>query len=200
MRYLLRKLVPNYFFGAAWIFILCVFVSGVIWIRSTTNIKHLKAEFHKKFPVIMSSDGKTLITEDFTRDVLAYDGLADDAFTPPAAENTANVSPLVLEEEPPTIDEVYALLEQHAAEAKTMRAQSEANYAAYLRGMDELRQLKEEEKALGVDESLYTEEAFNELIFGGLSGDMLRHRKLIFAGRDEEAWELINSPTFGMND
>ena len=199
MRYVLRKLVPNYFFAAAWFFLLCVFVSGVIWIRSTTTTEHLRAEFHKKFPVILSSDEKTLITENFTRDVLANNGLGDATFTPPAAKNTA-ISPLVLEEEPPTIDEVYALLERHAAEAKSMRAQSEANYAAYLRDMDKLRQLKEEEKALGVDESLFTEEAFNELIFGGLSGDMLRYKKLMYAGRDEEVWELINSPTFGLND
>ncbi len=187
---------PKFYFFAA-IYLSILFVAA-IWVRSSVNLKNLKAEFHKEHPVILSSDGSTLITEN------NYESFITSAEVPTKPEASgvnavADLTPVVLDDEPPTTEEIQALLAREAAESGSRRAQIEATYAECLILQDEYRLLKAEEKALGVDESLFTEEAFNEMIFGGLSGDWLKYTKLMYAGRDAEAWAFLNSPDFGLN-
>ena len=183
----LRKIDPKYYlFAASYFSILFV---GIIWVHSTTNLKHLKAEFHKKHPVILSSDGKTLITTENYDSILATE--RNDSPGGPVAE------PLVLEEEPPTIDEIHALLEQHAVEQRTVRAETEALYAKCLKLDDEYRQLKEEEKAL-TEALRRSEEALTEQSYSQFSGDVLTHSKLLDEGRYDEARELVSDPNFGV--
>ncbi len=193
LRFLWRTFIPNRVFAAMWIFILCVFVSGVIWIRATTTVKHHRAEFHKRFPVILSSDGETLITKDNYK-TLFSDEPSSQSDTPPA-KKSSDLTPLVLDEEPPTIDEIRDLLARHAAESDSRRAHWDVQTAEIVKLDDKIRQLKEEEKRLSA--GLRTEEERHQMRYGGLSGNVLKYAKLMQAGREEEAWALINSPDFG---
>ncbi len=187
-----RALIPNRLIAAMWIFILCAFVSGVIWIRATTTVKHHRAEFHKRFPVILSSDGETLITKDNYKTLFSDEPSSKP--DSPAAKKPSDLSPLVLEEEPPTIDEIRAMLARHAAESDSRRAHLDVQTAELVKLDDEYRRLKEEEKRLSG--GLLSEEEWEEIRYGGLSGDALKARKLMLAGRYEEAWELYNSPDY----
>ena len=193
IRSLFRTIVPNRFFAAVWIFMLCAFVSGMIWIRATTTVEHYRAEFHKKFPVILSNDGETLITEDNYK-ALFSDEPSSESDAPPANESS-DLTPLVLDEEPPTIDEIRDMLARRAAESDSMRAHLDVQTAELVRVDDEYRRLKEEEEHLSA--GLRTEEERHQMRYGGLSGNVLKYAKLMQAGREEEAWELISSPDFG---
>ena len=195
VRSLFRTIVPNRFFAAVWIFMLCAFVSGMIWIRATTTVEHYRAEFHKKFPIILSNDGETLITEDNYK-ALFSDGPSSQSGAPAAKESkkSSDLTPLVLDEEPPTIDEIRDLLARRAAESDSMRAHLDVQTAELVKVDDEYRRLKEEEKRLSA--LVLTEEEWNEIRYGGLSGDALKARKLMLAGRYEDAWELYNSPDY----
>ena len=193
VRFLFRTLVPNRFFAAVWIFMLCAFVSGMIWIRATTTVEHYRAEFHKKFPVILSGDGETLITEDNYKALFSDE--APSKPDAPAVKKSSDLTPLVLDEEPPTIDEIRDLLARRAAESDSMRAHLDVQTAELVKVDDEYRRLKEEEKRLSA--LVLTEEERHQMRYGGLSGNVLKYAKLMQAGREEEAWELISSPDFG---
>lgn len=195
IRFLFRRIVPNRFFAAVWIFMLCAFVSGMIWIRATTTVEHYRADFHKRFPVILSSDGETLITEDNYK-VLFSDEPSTQSGAAAAKESkkSSDLTPLVLDEEPLTIDEIRDLLARRAAESDSMRAHLDVQTAELVKVDDKIRRLKEEEKRLSV--GLRTQEEWDEMIYGGLSGDALKARKLMFAGHYDEAWELYNSPDY----
>lgn len=194
VRFLFRTLVPNRFFGAGWIFVLCAFVSGLIWIRATTTVEHYRAQFHKRFPVILSSDGETLITEDNYKTLFSDEPSSQSDAPAKGSKKSSDLTPLVLEEEPPTIDEIRDLLARRAAESDSMRAHLDVQTAEIVKLDDECRQLKEEEKRLSA--AVLSEEEWDEIRYGGLSGDALKARKLMLAGRYEEAWELYNSPDY----
>lgn len=192
LRFLWRTFIPNRVFAALWIFALCAFASGVIWIRATTTVKYQREQFHKRFPVILSSDGETLITEDNYKTLFSDEPSSKpDA---PAVKGSSDLTPLVLEEEPPTIDEIRDLLARHAAESGSRRVEWDVQNAEIVKLDDKIRQLKEEEKRLSA--LVRTDEEWDEILYGGLSGDALKAKKLMFAGRYDEAWELYNSPDY----
>ena len=195
VRSLFRTIIPNRFFAAVWIFMLCAFVSGMIWIRATTTVERYRAEFHKRFPVILSNDGETLITEDNYKTLFSDERLRQSG-APAAKESkkSSDLTPLVLDEEPPTIDEIRDLLARRAAESDSMRAHLDVQTAELVKVDDEYRRLKEEEKRLSA--GLRTQEEWDEILYGGLSGDALKARKLIVEGRLEEAWAIYDSPDY----
>ena len=182
---------PKFYLFAA-IYVSILFVAA-IWVRSSVNLKNLMAEFHKKHPVILSSDASTLITED------NYESFMTSAEVPTKSEvsdanNVSDLTPLVLDDEPPTTDEIQALLAREAAESGSRRAQIEATYAECLKLQDEYRLLKEEEKVLlSAYKSSLTSD---ELIFGGLSGGQLKYVQLIHAGKVDEARAFADTPAF----
>lgn len=184
---------PKFYFFAA-IYVSILFVAA-IWMRSTVNLRNLrnlKAEFHKKYPVILSSDGSTLITEDNYESFMSAEAPTKSEAS--GVNDVSDLTPLVLDEEPPTTDEIQALFAQEAAESRSRRAQIEADYAECLKLQDEYRLLKAEEKdLLSTYKSSLTSD---EIIFGGLSGGQLKFAKLIHAGRVDEAIAFANTPAF----
>lgn len=192
VRVLFRTIVPNRFFAAVWIFMLCAFVSGLIWIRATTTVEYHRTQFHKRFPVIMSDDGETLITEHNYKTLFSDEASSESDAE--AAKESTDLTPLVLDEEPPTIDEIRELLARSAAESDSMRAHLDVQTADIVKLDDEYRRLKEEEKRLSG--RLLSEEEWEEIRYGGLSGDALKVRKLMLEGRYDEARELYDSPDY----